>query len=148
MLQTTKQRVPARDVLIIMDDLNAKVWSDNVGREQSMDSQGCGTMNENGCYVTFGLNNMVIGRTLFAHKDIPKLTWISSNARVQNQVDHIAINSKWLKLLLNVRVRRGADVGSDHHLLEATVKLKFRRTGFCQQTVQIRFNVQLLKDET
>ena len=58
------------------------------------------------------------------------------------------INSKWRRSLLDVRVRRGADVGSDHHLLQATVKLKLRRTGFCKQTVQERSNVHLLKDAT
>ena len=148
MLQAEKEKTPTHDVLIIMGDLNAKVGSDNVGRERIMGSQGCGTMNENGEMLSdfCGLNNMVIGGTLFAHKDIHKLTWISPNARDQNQIDHIMINNKWRRSLLNVRVRRGADVGSDHHLLQATVKLKLRRTGFCKQTVQERFNVHLLKD--
>ena len=58
------------------------------------------------------------------------------------------INIKWRRSSLDVRVRRGADVGSDHHLLHATVKLKLRRTGFCKQTVHERFNVHLLKDAT
>ena len=56
------------------------------------------------------------------------------------------INIKWS--LLDVRVRRGADVGSYHHLLQATVKLKLRITGSCKQTVQERFNVHLLKSAT
>ena len=54
------------------------------------------------------------------------------------------INSKWRRSLLDVRVRRGADVGSDHNLLQATVKLKLRRIRFCKQIVQ----EHLLKDAT
>ena len=92
--------------------------------------------------------NMMIGGILFAHKDVHNLTWISANARDQNQIDHIMINSKWRRSLLDVSVRMGADVGSDHHLLKATVMLKLRRTGFCKQTIQERFNVHLLKDAT
>ena len=107
-------------------------------------------MNENGEMLCdfCGLNNMMIGGILFAHKDVHKLTWISPNAWDQNQINHIMINSKWRRSLLDVSVRKGADVGSDHHLLQATVKLKLRRTGSCKQTVQERFNVHLLKNAT
>ena len=42
MLHAEKEKVPARDVLIIMGNFNAKVGSDNVGRERTMGSQGCG----------------------------------------------------------------------------------------------------------
>ena len=28
---------------------------------------------------------------------------------------------------MDVHVRRGADVGSDHHLLQATIKLKLKK---------------------
>ena len=47
---------------------------------------------------------------------------------------------------MDIRVRRGVDVDSYHHLLQATVKLKLRRTGFCKKTVQEPFNVHLLKE--
>ena len=97
MLQAEKERIPAHDVLNIMGDFNAKVGSGNVGRERTMGSQGCGNMNENGEMLCDfrGLNNMMKGGTQFTHKDIHKLTWISPNARDQNQIDHIMINIKW-----------------------------------------------------
>ena len=68
MLQAEKERVPAHGVLITMDDFNTK--SDNVGRERTMGSQGCGNMNETGEMLCdfCGLNNMMIGGTLFAHR--------------------------------------------------------------------------------
>ena len=76
MLQADNERAPAHDILIIMGDFNAKVGSDYVGRERTMGSQGCGNMNENGGILCdfCGLNNMMIGGTLFAYKDIHKLT--------------------------------------------------------------------------
>ena len=86
LVQAEKERVPAHDVLIIMGDFNAKVDSGNFGREHATASQGCGNMNENGemlCNLC-GLNNRTIGGTLFAHKNLDKLTWISPNARDQN----------------------------------------------------------------
>ena len=44
------------------------------------------------------------------------------------QIDHVIINSKWTNLLLDVKVRRGADAGSDHQLLMATLAIKLRKT--------------------
>ena len=36
--------------------------------------------------------------------------------------------------MLDVRVHRGADVGSDHHLLVAKIKLKLRTTKYKHKT--------------
>lgn len=47
-----------------------------------------------------------------------------ANGMVKNQIDHIAMGRKWRKSLLDVRSRRGADCGSDHHLVTADIRLK------------------------
>ena len=95
-----------------------------------MGRHGCGTINNNGeRLVDFCADNsMVIGGTLFPHPTTHKLTWISPNGRDRNQIDHIAINGTWMRSLLDVRVRRGADAGSDHHLVTARIRMKLRRT--------------------
>ena len=55
------------------------------------------------------------------------------------------INGKWRRSLQDVRVRRGADVSSDHHLVTAMVKLKLQR--ICQTVkCQRRFDVANLKN--
>ena len=73
----------------------------------------------------FGINNIII---LFAHKETQKLTWISPNQRDKKQIDHLLISGKWRKSLQDVRFRKGADVGSDHHLVVKHIKLKLKRT--------------------
>ena len=70
------------------------------------------------------MNNLVIGGTLFPHQDIHKLTWRSSKGRDENQIDHLMINGVWKRSLLDVRMKREADVGSDHHLVTAFTKLR------------------------
>ena len=47
-LQAVVDKIPRRDILIVMGDLNAKVGSDNTGREKEMGRNGLGVMNENG----------------------------------------------------------------------------------------------------
>ena len=114
-----------------------------------MGKHGCGSMNDNGERLanTCAVNNLVIGGTLFPHKEIHQLTWESPNGRDRNQIDHIMINRKWRGSLQDVRVKRSADVGSDHHLVIAKVKIKLRRNGPSARMVK-RFNVKRLKDLT
>lgn len=69
-------------------------------------------------------NDLVIGGTLFPHHNIHKLTCCSTNGRDRNQIDHLMINGMWRQLLLDVRVKRGADGGSDHHLVIAALTLR------------------------
>ena len=42
----------------------------------------------------------------------------------KSQIDHLLNNRKWRRSLQDVRVRRGADAGTDHHLVTAMVQLK------------------------
>ena len=60
----------------------------------------------------------------FPHKKVHKATWRSPDNVAKNQIDHICIARKFKQSLSDVRVRRGADAGSDHHLLVAAMKLK------------------------
>jgi hypothetical protein len=128
-LQATVREVDRHDVLIMGGDFNAKVGKENRGREHCMGVNGLGDMNENGLLFSdfCSENELVIGGTLFHHKDIHKYTWESPDLRTRNQIDHVTINRKWVSSLKDVRTRRGADVASDHQLLVASVKLSLRR---------------------
>ncbi|XP_063420210.1 craniofacial development protein 2-like [Mytilus trossulus] len=95
-LRSVMEGVHAHDVVLVNGDLNAKVGNDNIGVERIMGNNGCGTCNENGnLLIEFcGLNDLVIGGTLFQHKEIHKLTWTSPNRRDKNQIDHLMINGR------------------------------------------------------
>ena len=89
--------VPKHDVLLVMEDLNAKVGSDNTHFECCLGKEGCGIRNGNGTrpVETCAHGNLVIGGTLFKHPDIHKLTWVSPNGRDINQINHVMINGIW-----------------------------------------------------
>ena len=147
-LQKALDSVPSHDVLLVIGDLNAKVGRSNEGREKTMRKNGCGEMNENGERLAniCGLNDLVIGGTIFEHKEIHKLTWISPDGNIKNQIDHVLINGRWKHSLHNVTVKRGADVGSDHHLLLATVKLQLRRNPIKMEEKGQRCNIARLRN--
>ena len=131
-LQTAVESVHAHDMLLILGDLNAKVGSDNTGREHVTGKHGIGTINDNGERLADFCeeNNLLIGGTLFQHKHIHKTTWTSPDGttKKQQQIDHVIINRRWRSSLQDVRAYRGADVASDHTLELAVVSLKLRRS--------------------
>ena len=115
-----------------MGDMNAKVGRENKGREGVLGPHGAvGRMNENGELLTdfCDANKLIIGGSLFPHKECHKATWVSPDRRTQNQIDHVIISRRWRSSLQDVRAKRGADVGSDHHLLIAKVKIRMAKVG-------------------
>ncbi|XP_071151821.1 craniofacial development protein 2-like [Mytilus edulis] len=144
---------PKHDVLTIIGDFNTKVGSTNIGSEEVMGKHGLGEINNNGERLVemCTMNNLVIGGTIFEHKNIHKATWVSPNGKVKNQIDHILINKKWRSSLLDVKVKRGADVYSDHH----PIRLKLRKNKcktpskiidcgkLKQPEIQQNFNIEL-----
>ena len=146
-LQATLEDIPQHDLTILMGDFNARVGSNNEGRERVMGKEGTGEMTDNGERLVniCEENDLVIGGTLFPHKTIHKLTWTSPDGRTQSQIDHIIINGKWRRSLQDVRVMRQADIGSDHNLLVAKVKLKLRKAKMGSSQNQ-RFDVKKLQD--
>ncbi|CAG2198896.1 Craniofacial development protein 2 [Mytilus edulis] len=106
-LQTTIEKVPKRDLLVLMGDLNAKVGSERKGWDREIGPHGIGKMNENGeLFADFcATNNLVIGGTLFKHKNCHKVTWVSPAGNAENQIDHITISQRWRSSLQDVRVK-------------------------------------------
>ena len=64
---------------------------------------------------------------MFPHKDIHKYTWTSPDGLHKNQIDHIAVNTKFKRSVRDTRAYRGADVGSDHNLVITGTKLKLSK---------------------
>ncbi|GFR68454.1 craniofacial development protein 2 [Elysia marginata] len=108
-------KLPKKDINILVGDANAKIVRENTGS----DSHGLGEMNDNGeRFANFCLfNKMVIGGSIFPHKRVHKATWVSSDNVAENQIDHFCVSQRFRRSLNDVSVQRGADIGSDHHML-------------------------------
>ena len=147
-LQNILSKRTEREVVLMIGDFNAKVGNDNTGYRATMGQHGVGTMNENGQQLAdfCANNNLVIGGTVFPHKEIHKTTWESPDKVTHNQIDHICINTKFRRSLLDVRARRGADAATDHRLVVGKVQLKLRKHNNIR--VRWKYNVEALKDKT
>jgi hypothetical protein len=149
-LENTLRKAKRSEITMVIGDLNAKVGADNTNFEQVMGRHGLGTINENGeRFVELcSNNNLVIGGTLFPHKRIHKVTWESPDQTTQNQIDHITINKKWRRSLLDVRAFRGADAASDHQLIIGCVQLKIAACRTRDITDRPKFNTDKLQIKT
>ncbi|CAB3986927.1 Hypothetical predicted protein [Paramuricea clavata] len=130
-LQTIVESCPGRDFTIMMGHFNAKIGNDNTGWEEVMGCHGLGDINDNGKRFAdlCASHNLVIGGSIFPHKRIHQATWVSPDQTTENQIDHLCINKKFRRSLQDVRVKRRADVASDHRLVVEMLKLRKNWTG-------------------
>ena len=85
---------------------------------------------------------------MFQHKQIYRMTWTSPDERTENQINHITIGRKWRRSLLDVRVKLGADVASDHHLVVADLKVKLKVYRDQADRPSHKYNIHSVKDKT
>lgn len=139
-LETTISKIPKRELLILMGDLNAKIGAHADQLSCCAGKFGLGQRNERGeRLLQFAEeNNLVISNTFFQNHPRRLYTWISPDGRYRNQIDYIMISSRWKSSIRNIHTLPGADCGSDHQLLVAKILLKLRvaRKRFKQRRVQ------------
>ncbi|VDO65291.1 unnamed protein product [Schistosoma margrebowiei] len=136
-LQSIVEKCQTKHLTILMGDFDAKVGTDNTGYEDIMGRHGLGERNENGERFAnlCAFNKLVIGGTIFPHKRIHKTTWTSPDHITQNQIDHICINKTFRRTIEDVRIKRGAGIASNHHLLVAKMKLKPKKHWTMGRTI-------------
>ncbi|XP_071512709.1 craniofacial development protein 2-like [Panulirus ornatus] len=126
----------ARDRVIVMGDLNAKV--SNVAVEGIIGIHGVfSVVNRNGEeFVDLcAEKGLVIGNTWFKKRDIHKYTYVSRRDGQRALLDYVLIDRRAKVRLLDVNVLRGATGGmSDHYLVEAKVKISM---GFQKRRVNV-----------
>ena len=131
-LQKTLDAVPRHDMLLVMGDWNAKVGERQAGESGIVGKHGLKCeRNDNGDhFVSFcASNNLAITSTMFPNKDVHKYTWASPDGQHRNQIDHVAVRSRFKRSVQDTRTHRGTDVGSDHNLIITEVKLKLSSIG-------------------
>ncbi|GFS20455.1 endonuclease-reverse transcriptase [Elysia marginata] len=94
LLQEVMDKLPKKDINILMGDANAKIGRENTGYNRILGSHGLGEMNDNGeRFANFCLfNKMVIGGSIFPHKRVHKATWVSPDNVTENQIDNFCVS--------------------------------------------------------
>lgn len=119
--------------LLIIGDLNSRVGKRDDETAETIGKHGEDTRNKNGkILIEFCMvNNLIITNTFFAHKDIHKYTREVKSRDEKSIIDYVIINKKFQKEVKDTRVKRGAEIYSDHYLVISKVALQMskERTG-------------------
>jgi hypothetical protein len=110
---------PPTDIKILLGYLNAKIRREEI-------YQGLIRRYSNGQRLVdfVAAKNMVVSSTCFPHKEIHKQTWRSPNGKTNNQTDHILINKRNARSILDVKSCRGGNSDSDHFLVKGKYRCK------------------------
>ena len=143
-LQDVLDGLPNKDVVLVVGDFNAKIGkgTQHDDEAQILGQFGLGTRNERGDLLSeFCIgNNLIISNTMFSQHPRRLYTWQGPVKSIRNQIDYILIKKRWKSSIKVAKTLPGADIGSDHQLLIADVRVKLKKTNNTQ-TVK-RFNLQ------
>ena len=71
------------------------------------------------------------------HKDITRQS-------IKNQMDYILCRQRWRNSIQSVKIRLGADCGSDHELLIAKFRLTLKKVGKTTRSFRYDLNQTLM----
>ena len=72
---------------------------------------------------------LVIANILFQQHKRRMNTWTSPDGQHWNQIDYVLCSQRWKSSIQSAKTRPGADCGSDHELLIAKFRLKWKKVG-------------------
>ena len=128
-LQDLLELTPKKAVLFIIGDWNAKVGSQETPGVTS--KFGLGVQNEarQRLLEFCQKNTLLIVKILFQQHKRRLYTWTSPNGQYRNQIDFILCSQRWRSSIQSAKTRMGADCGTDHELLIAKFRLKWKKVG-------------------
>lgn len=106
--------------IVMLWDLNARVGNKPDVCGGTLGRYGEEVMNDNGerlvdlCVA----NSLVIANTMFPHKRIHQYTREEPARNEKSIIDYFLIKKEELKTVVDCRVHRGYEIGSDHYLLK------------------------------
>ena len=118
-------RVSATKSTVLMGDFNANVGTYTDAWKGVIGKHGVTGLNENGRYLLqlCYSNGLRIMNTFFQHREVHKYTWYRPSMDQKSLIDFCIVSSDLFSDVLDVRVKRGAELSTDHHLVVCSLRL-------------------------
>ena len=148
-LQKTYDDSLSYDAKIIIGDMNVQVGKEEIYRPTRGSHSLRENTNDNGYrIIQFAtLNNMVIGSTMFQHRNIHKPKWTAPHRSFENQIDNMVIDARHMSDLLDVKSYREGNVDSDHYLVIARMRARISNVKKIRGERIGKFCVSKLQDQ-
>ena len=111
--------------LMILGDLNARVGNkpESCNRVIGKEGEDIVTLNGEMLVDLCIRNGLKIANTFFIHKNIHKWTRVAEERNERSIIDYVIVSNSLFYNTEDVRVKRGAEIESDHFLVVSKMKL-------------------------
>ena len=118
-------RVSATESTVLIWDFNAHVRTDTDTWKGVIGKYGIIGLNENGRYLLqlCCSNGLCIMNIFFQHREVHKYTWYRPTMDQKSLIDFCIVSSDLFFVVLDVRVKREAELSTDHHLIVCSLRL-------------------------
>ena len=116
---------PPTESTVLMRDFNAHVETDTDTWKGVIGKYVVTGLNENERYLLqlCCSNGLRMMNTVFQHRDVYKYLWYRPTMDQKSLIDFCIVSSDLFSDVLDVRVKRGAELSTDHHLVVCSLQL-------------------------
>ena len=118
-------RVSPTEFTVLMGDFNAHVGTDTDTWTGVIGKRGVTGLNDNGKYLLqlCCSNGLCIINTFFQCREVHKYTWYRPSMDQKSLTVFCIVSSDLFSDVLDVRMKRGAELWTDHHLVVCYLRL-------------------------
>jgi hypothetical protein len=122
-------KVPKRNKIVLLGDLNARVGTSTLGWEKVIGSNGMGNRNSNGDLLLelCAKHELCITNTIFRQSNTRKGTWMHPRSKHHHILDYAIVRQRDLRDVCSTRVMRSANCSTDHHMLRCKLRFSVKR---------------------